>query len=66
MWKVVYATHEMNYPNFEFHEETLKKKMQETLKELKTNTSNEEGLDEIMLTCLKSIDIHAMCNFLKH
>jgi hypothetical protein len=25
MWKVVCATHEMYYPNFEFQEETLKK-----------------------------------------
>jgi hypothetical protein len=34
------ATYKSDYPNFELEKETLKKRLQKTLKELKTRTSN--------------------------
>jgi hypothetical protein len=72
MQKVVYASYKYDYLKSEFQEETLKKKLQETLQELKLRTLNEEGLDILvllnqkMLVCLKSTNGHAMLNVLKH
>ncbi len=34
--KVVYVMYKMDYPDFEFQDETLKERLWETLKELKT------------------------------
>lgn len=58
----------MDYPYFEFQEKTLKEKLWETLRELKTWTLNEEGSktiilqNEEVLTCLKLMDHDAMHN----
>ncbi len=58
----------MDYPYFEFQEKTLKERLWETLRELRTWTLNEEGLEtnvlqnEEVLTCLKVMDDHAMHN----
>jgi hypothetical protein len=47
---------------------TLKNKLSETFRELKTWTLNEEGSEAValenekLLTCLKSMDDHAMHN----
>jgi hypothetical protein len=71
MWKVVFTSYKLNYPKSNFQEETLKKWLWETLRELKTRTSNEEGSNKVVLhneevlVHLKSIDGHAMCNVLK-
>jgi hypothetical protein len=43
VWKVVYASYKSNYLESNFQEETLKERLQETLRKLKTRTLNEEG-----------------------
>ena len=71
VWKLVYEHFLREHPGSKFAEDTLKDKLRETLKELKTGTSNEEGsekavfqLDDV-LTRLRSIDSHATRNILK-
>ena len=54
------------HPESKFAKDTLKDKLHETLKELKTGTSNEEGSEKAVLqpddvlTRLRSTDSHAM------
>jgi hypothetical protein len=43
VWSVVYGSCKSNYLKSKFQEETLKERLQKTLRELKTRTSNEEG-----------------------
>ncbi len=44
VWKVVYKNYyKKQFPIFEFHLESLKDKLRECLKELKIDTSNEQG-----------------------
>lgn len=49
VWKVVYAAYKMEYPYFNFQEETLKERFQETLQKLKIGTLNQEGLERVVL-----------------
>ena len=59
------------HPRSKFAEDTLKNRLRETLKELKTGTSNEEGSEkavlqaEDVLTRLRGTDSHATRNILK-
>ncbi len=53
VWKVVYASYKSNYLELKFKEETLKERLQETLRELKTMTLNEKGLDIMVLLMKK-------------
>ena len=43
VWKLVYEQFLREHPGSKFAEDTLKDRLRETLKELKTGTSNEEG-----------------------
>ncbi len=71
MWKEVYTTYKNDDLDFKLYEETLKESLQETLRELKTKTSNQEGLKRVVLdyeevlTHLKPMDAHSMHNVLK-
>lgn len=49
VWKVVYNDYKKQLLDFEFHFESLKDRLQECLKELKTNTSNEQGMKRTSL-----------------
>jgi len=50
VWKSVYTAYLEAYPDSQFAEDTLKDRLRETLKELKTTgTSNEEGSDKKVL-----------------
>ena len=68
--KLVYDQFVREHPGNKFVEETLKDRLREILKELKTNTSNEEGSDRAILepdnvlTRLRNTDSHATCNIL--
>lgn len=59
------------HPGSKFAEETLKDRLRENLKELKTGTSNEEGSDRAVLqaddvlTRLRNTDSHATRNILR-
>jgi hypothetical protein len=71
VWKAIYASYKLDYLESEFEKVTLRKRLWETLWELKTRTLNEEGSNivvlqnEEMLVCLKSTNGHAMHNVLK-
>ncbi len=71
MWKDVYNTYKNDDLDSKLQEETSKERLQETLRELKTRTSNQEGSKKVVLqneevfTHLKSMDAHAMHNVLK-
>jgi len=45
----VYQDFIQAHPHQTFQEETLKERLQDTLKEIKTGTSNEEGIDKATL-----------------
>jgi hypothetical protein len=45
----VYKDYKKQFPNFEFHLESLKDRVQECLKELKIGTSNEQGTKRVAL-----------------
>lgn len=49
VWKMVYDQFLREHPGSKFQEDTLKDKLRETLKELKTGTSNEEGSEKAVL-----------------
>jgi hypothetical protein len=49
MWKDAYAKYEKEYSNSSFAKETLKDCLCDTLKELKTRNSNEEGSKRVTL-----------------
>ncbi len=49
VWKAVYASYKLDYLESDFQEETLKERLWGTLRELKIGTSNEEGLDIVVL-----------------
>ena len=71
VWKLVYNQFLFEHLGSKFVEETLKDRLWETLKELKTGTSNEEGSDRVVLqaddvlTCLRNTDSHATRNILR-
>jgi len=71
VWKNVYLDYQKEYPNSSIVEETLKDGLCDTLKELKTRNSNEEGLDNAtfqfddMLGHLKVTNGDASKNVLK-
>jgi hypothetical protein len=48
-WKQIYSDYQLHHPNLVFVKETLKDHLHDTLKELKTRTSNEEGLERTTL-----------------
>ncbi len=62
----------MKFPNSIFQEESLKDRLQDTLKELNTSTTNEEGAEKVVLQSdqvleqLKSTNGHATWNVLKN
>lgn len=71
VWKLVYEQFLREHPGSKFAEDTLKDRLQKTLKELKTGTSNEEGSEKAVLqpddilTRLRSTDSHVTQNILK-
>ena len=71
VWKLVYEQFLQEHPGSKFAEDTLKDRLQETFKELKTRTSNEEGSEKAVLqaddvlTRLNGTNSHATCNILK-
>jgi hypothetical protein len=71
VWKLVYDQFLCEHPGSKFAKETLKDRLRETLKELKTGTSNEEGSDRAVLqaddvlTRLRNTDSHATRNILR-
>ena len=64
VWKLVYDQFFCEHPGSKFAEESLKDRLWEILKELKTCTSNEEGSKKIvmqadgLLTHLRNTDSH--------
>ena len=71
VWKLLYEQFLQEHPESKFAEDTLKDRLCETLKELKTGTSNEEGSEKAVLqaddvlTRLRGTDSHATRNILK-
>ena len=71
VWKLVYEQFLREHPGSKFVEDTLKDRLWEILKELKTCTLNEEGSKKAVLqpndvlTRLRSTNSHATCNILK-
>ena len=71
VWKLVYDQFLREHPGSKFAEETLKDRLRETLKELKTGTSNEKGSNRAILqaddvlTRLRNTDSHATRNILR-
>ena len=71
VWKLVYEQFLQEHLESKFAEDTLKDRLRETFKELKTGTSNEEGSEKAVLqaddvlTRLKGTDSHATHNILK-
>ena len=71
VWKLVYDQFLCEHHGCKFVEETLKDRLRETLKELKTGTSNEEGSDRAVLqadnvhTHLRNTNSHATRNILR-
>ena len=71
VWKLVYDQFLREHPGSKFAEETLKDRLWETLKELKTRTSNDEGSNRAILqaddvlTRLRNTDSHATRNILR-
>jgi hypothetical protein len=49
VWKVVYANYKLKFLTSIFQKESLKNRLQNTLKELKANTTNEEGVERVVL-----------------
>jgi hypothetical protein len=49
VWKVVYINYFKEYPNSLFQEDTLKDRLQECLKKLKTRNSNDKDSNKAML-----------------
>jgi hypothetical protein len=49
MWKVIYGEYREIYFNLMFQEDTLKDHLQDALKEFKTNISNEEEFEKVVL-----------------
>ncbi len=43
------ANYKLNFPNSIFQKETLKNRLWNTLKELKTSIANEEGVERVVL-----------------
>jgi len=72
VWKVIYVDYKLKFPHFIFQEESLKDKLRDTLKELKTCTTNEKGAKMVVLQSdqvleqLKSTNGHATWNVLKN
>ena len=71
VWKLVYNQFVREHPGSKFTEEMLKDHLRETLKELKTGTSNEDGSDRVVLqsdnvfTLLRNTDSQATRNILQ-
>jgi hypothetical protein len=71
VWKEVFKEYKEHYTNSPFVEETLKARLRETLKEIKTGTSNDDNSNKATLQCdevleqLKCTDGHAARNVLK-
>ena len=71
VWKEVFKEYKEHYSNSPFVEETLKDRLRETLKEIKTGTSNDDNSNKATLQCdevleqLKCTDGHAARNVLK-
>jgi hypothetical protein len=67
----VFKEYKDHYTDSHFVEETLKDRLRETLKEIKTDTSNEDNSTKVTLQCddvleqLKCTDRHAAWNVLK-
>ncbi len=49
VWKVVYVSYKSHYLESNRKEETLKERLSETWRVLKTRTSNEEGSNKVVL-----------------
>ena len=49
VWKLVYEQFLREHPGSKFQEDTLKDRLRETLKELKTGTSNKQGSEKAIL-----------------
>lgn len=70
VWKLVYEQFLREHPGNKFAEETLKDRLRQALKELKTGTSNEEGSEkavvqaEDVVTRLRNTDSQATPNVL--
>jgi len=47
--KVVYETYKLKFLTSIFQKESLKNRLQDTLKELQANTTNEEGVERVVL-----------------
>jgi len=66
-----YVDYKFKFPDSVFQEESLKERLQDTLKELKISIVNEEGAKRVVLQSdqileqLKSTDGHATRNVLK-
>jgi hypothetical protein len=71
MWKRVYIDYQIIYPNSYHVEKTIKDHLRDTLKELKIETSNQEGSKKATLQCdqvlkhLKATNGHAIGNVLQ-
>jgi hypothetical protein len=49
VWKVVYDDYVIACPNSPFHEDNLKEWLRDVLKDLKTYTSNEQGIKKVII-----------------
>jgi hypothetical protein len=49
IWKVVYNDYVIAYPNSPFYDDTLKDWLWDILKDLNTDSSNEEGTKKVIL-----------------
>ena len=71
VWKLVYADFLQRFEDNLFQEETLKERLRDTLRELKTGTSNEEDSDraaiqpEDVIDAIRATDGHAARNVLR-
>lgn len=71
VWKDVYMLYNSSFPESPFSKDTLRDRLRETSKELKTSTSNIENADTVVLqdddvlTRLRATNNHAACNILK-
>lgn len=51
VWKSMYATYLLQHPGSMFKADNLKERLRDSLKELKTGTSNEENAEKVVIQC---------------
>jgi hypothetical protein len=51
--KVVYVDYKLKFLTSIFQKESLKNKLEDTLKELKANTTNEKGVERVVCKVIK-------------